>query len=258
MLAGVSSSCLYPMETDKALIELGKQGIKNAEIYLCTYSEFSYEYLKKLKSIKDHYGITVTSVHPFTSAFESLMFFSAYKNRFEDCIELYKHFAKAATFLDADIVVFHGNIKMLPVEDNFYFERYGKLNEKMAECGVQLCQENVSRCQSCDPKFILKMRENIENVGFVLDIKQAVRGGVSPYAMLEAMGKNLQHIHISDNDSKHFCLPIGEGNFNVESFLQKARVFNSEAYVILELYRENFQKISKLGESYNILSDILM
>lgn len=258
MKAGVSTSCLYPLETAKALVELGMQGVKNVELYLSTFSEYSDIYLRKLKSIRDHYGMTITSIHPFTSPFESLIFFSDYESRLADGIDMYKRYAHAANYLGAGIVVFHGSSARFPVEENRYFERYQILADSIKRCGVRLCQENVSTCQSGNLEFIKRMNYCVRDVSYVLDVKQCVRAGVDPYKMMDTMGKNIYHIHISDHDEQNPCMLIGSGNFSVEKFLLKVSKYNGDISAILELYRNNFEKVQNLGQNYKKLKEILL
>ena len=68
MEIGASSSCFYPLETKASFEELGVLGIKATEIFFNADSELSKDYLSELNRIKDYYGMSVGSLHPFTSA----------------------------------------------------------------------------------------------------------------------------------------------------------------------------------------------
>ena len=83
MEVGASSSCFYPLETEKAFLNIASAGIKTAEIFLNSPSELEKNFIGQLKSIRDCYGVEVTSLHPFRSFSEGYDLFSKYKRRFE-------------------------------------------------------------------------------------------------------------------------------------------------------------------------------
>ena len=66
MQIGISSSCLYPMQTEEALRTVGELGAKTAEIFFNSYSELKKPLLNEIKNIKEYYGINVRSIHPFS------------------------------------------------------------------------------------------------------------------------------------------------------------------------------------------------
>ena len=57
MKAGVSTACLYPMQTEEALETLAKMGIKTLEIFFNAPSELSKPFLRNLREIKTKYSI---------------------------------------------------------------------------------------------------------------------------------------------------------------------------------------------------------
>ena len=63
-MIGVSTACLYPLETEKAFEFLAESGIKNTEIFFNTDSELSPSFVSELKRIADLNGVRVFSVHP--------------------------------------------------------------------------------------------------------------------------------------------------------------------------------------------------
>ena len=76
MNIGVSTGCYFPSYTIDALKSVAETGAKYAEIFFNTDSELNEEYVYELKRIADENGIKVVSVHPFTSAIETFMFWS--------------------------------------------------------------------------------------------------------------------------------------------------------------------------------------
>ena len=75
-------------------------------------------------------------------------------------------------------------------------------------------------------------------------------------SFVEAAGKSLEHIHISDSGELGDCLPVGKGNFRFRQFFDKVNSVNPDASVILELYRNSFRGISDLVSGYNILANM--
>ena len=45
---GVSTACLYPLETEKALYELAKRGIKNVELFINSVDELEGSILAEI------------------------------------------------------------------------------------------------------------------------------------------------------------------------------------------------------------------
>ena len=67
MNIGVSTASFYPLETEEALEQLGKAGVKYTEIFFNALSELKPAFIDILEDILDNYGIKVTSVHPTMS-----------------------------------------------------------------------------------------------------------------------------------------------------------------------------------------------
>ena len=104
MKAGVSTACLYPMETTDALKALLKNGVKCVEIFFNTYSEIQKPYASELRSILNEYGATIKSIHPFTSGYEPYLIFSDYEKRYRETCEFYRRYFDCAAYLGAKIL----------------------------------------------------------------------------------------------------------------------------------------------------------
>ena len=77
MHLGLSTACLYPMATEESLSRLLGRGFRLFEIFINTASELEEGYYQKeLCSRLKQAGALVTSIHPFTSAFENMLLFS--------------------------------------------------------------------------------------------------------------------------------------------------------------------------------------
>lgn len=253
MTVGVSTACLYPMETTDALIKLVKNGVECVEIFFNTLSEIQMPYSTQLLSILNEYGARVKSIHPFTSGYEPYLIFSDYEKRYRETREFYRQYFECAAYLGAEIVVLHGDRKtyLNGISDELYFERFSELAKIGREYGVTLAQENVNMFRSQRPDFIRKMKEYLgDEASFVFDIKQAVRAGCDPVEMCKAMGDRLVHVHINDNDTSHDCLLPGRGKTDYNEILEVLKSNGYDGGFIIEVYRSNYSQLSELLEAY--------
>ena len=178
MQIGISTACLYPQPLEDALKTLTSLGFHRFELFMNTYRELQPDFLNQLQEIAPSPEYRILSLHPFTSGFETTLFFSEYQRKFLDGVELYRNYFKAAQFLGASLLVFHGQKillnSVLPEEE--YMERYAYLYQIGKEYGITLAQENVNAFRSQDPGFIARMRRRLKDrCAFVLDCKQAQR-----------------------------------------------------------------------------------
>ena len=157
MVTGISTSCFYPLETEKALALLVEAGAKNGEVFLNSFSELEEPYLRALDRAARAGGLGILSVHPFTSGWEGSLFFSGYPRRMEDGIDLYRRFFWGAALLGADKVIFHGAPLGMEIPMEEYARRYARLDQAARELGVRLCHENVCRTVSRSAAFFREL-----------------------------------------------------------------------------------------------------
>ncbi|MBQ3928619.1 MAG: sugar phosphate isomerase/epimerase [Clostridia bacterium] len=259
MKIGISTGCLYPMLTEDCICELLQWGFDSIEIFFNTFSELEEPYLAQLKDMLDRHGAVVRSIHPFTSSYESFLLFSAYERRFDDGVRLYEMYYRAAARLGAKKVVLHGLREdfhsALPVEE--YFRRFAVLQQRAAEYGVTLLQENVNRFISNRIDFVRQMKEKIpQSAAFVCDIKQAHLGGIRPVDMVCAMGSSLKHIHINDFSADDRCVLPGCGVFDYKEFFDNVQKTGFDGDVMIEVYRFSYDKLSELRAAYDYLTAV--
>jgi len=256
---GISTACFYPMDTEKSLKFLGDSGVKTAEIFLNSPSEVSTTFIKNLKKIADFYGMNVVSLHPLTSFAESYMLFSDYKRRFFDTKELYKKYYDACNILGAKYLVIHGDMKTNHISDEEYFDRFALMMQDGKSSGIGVVQENVNRYRSDNPEFLKKMKASIgDDLKFVLDIKQAVRAGHDVYEFVNVIGRDVVHIHISDNKKGYDCLLPGDGDFDFEYFVKEMDNLNYFGDFIVEVYCDCFAENNHLIRKYKIFRNRIM
>lgn len=251
---GISTASLYPAPTEAALKYLAEQEIRNTELFLNTPSELSDSYLGQLCKIVNSSEIKVQAIHPYTSELESLLFFSDYPRRVEDGLELYRRYFEIGKKLKSKYLIFHGQNLRNPYPSASGFKNMEKLLALAKDYGMNLLQENVARCVSSKLSYIREMKKYFGNeIGFTLDIKQALRSGLLWEEVLEEMGENLRHIHLSDHDLSHDCLLPGEGNMNLSFLGSKLKEKNFTGSLIIELYRQNYKDKEDLIRSCRFL-----
>lgn len=250
--AGVSTACLYPQPLEESLYELALGGVQQTEVFINTHSELRRSFIMSLADILRRFDMSCLSLHPFTCEMEPMMLFSGYKRRMQDMLDYYKHYFAAMEALGARFFVLHGNKPVISAE--VYAERLYKIIEVAKEFGVIVAQENVARCTSRSLDFLKELKTLMgKDAAFVLDVKQAVRSGENPFAMLDALGESIVHVHISDHGAYGDCLTLGNGSFKIKEFLHKLSLVNPDCGVILELYRSAFGSTADLMQNYQVL-----
>lgn len=258
MKAGVSTACLYPELIEDALCDILEHNITNTELFVNTHSEIIPEFTEKLAGILTSYSAVCSAYHPFTCPIEPMMLFSGYERRVKDMLEYHKFYFDAMNRLGTDIFILHGNLDVIAVPEDFYFDIFSRLSETAEKFGITVAQENVARCQSHSLHFMQSMLSALgEKAKFVLDIKQAVRSDEDPFEIARTLGNSIIHIHMSDHDEKNDCLLPGKGNFNIEKFLRLMAEKGFDGTVMTELYRSNFISTEELAEGFRYLDSII-
>lgn len=256
---GISSACFYPDDALDAIKHSIDLGFKNLEIFLNTFSELEMPHLEKVNRLCRENGVRVVSVHPFTSGFEYMFFFSAHKQRARDSAEFYRKFFHAGAVLGADYTVFHGDGAKSPFfgMDN-YCEVLDNVMRVAKEEGVTLVHENVSTARAGNPEFMAELHRRFGegNIKFVFDLKQTVRGGYDPMKMLDAMGRDIVHVHINDWRDGECRLPFA-GDLDLRPVLSRLWDIDYSGKYIIEVYRHNFSSDSEITESKDALSAAL-
>lgn len=254
---GISTSCLYPMNTEDSLKTLGEMGVKTCEVFLNSISETTADFAELLNSIKNEYGMKITAVHPFSSFSETYMLFGEYERRYRDAADFYKRCFEVTAMLEADISIIHGMRHGGKLPHEKYFERFAGLIESGKKHGVRVAQENVNGHFSSSPDFLNKMKTSLgRDFKLVFDVKQAVRSGYNPYEFAEEFKNDIVRIHISDNDSQSDCLPPGKGVFDFRNLYSIMESVNYAGEYIIELYRADFGDASELKESLIYLQSL--
>ncbi len=242
MVIGASTSNFYPALLEDALDTVLSLGFRDTEVFFNAASELQPSFVDDLRRRADHAGARIHAVHPHTSFMEPHFLFSPYARRADEMIENYKYTFDAAARLGAKFLVLHGDREngSLSVEQSI--ERYERLYDLGLTFGVRVAQENVVRFRSSSLDYIRALREALgSKAAFVLDIKQTVRCGLSVEEVAAAMGNAIVHVHVSDHDTDHDCLPPSQGTFDYNRLFSLLRDIRYDGALIIELYRHGFQ-----------------
>lgn len=248
MNIGASSSCFYPLETEKSLELVGKVGIKITEVFFNSPSELDYSFLKQLEKIKAEHSMKITAVHPFMSFSEGYSLFSPYLRRFTDGLELFKKYFEAAATLGAGVLNLHGGNGGRTIPDSEYAERLGALIELGKTFGVCVSHENVVHYFGETPQFMEYLHSQLgEDFKMTLDLKQARRANIDPFEFVRLLGPSICHIHVSDCSKTEDCLtPQEDGLFDFARLFSAMDALGFGGSYIVELYRRNFKDENEL------------
>lgn len=259
MNVGASTSCFYPLETEKSLERVINLGFDKCEVFFNTLSELKEPFVKDLRNMADSSGTKVLSVHPFSSALENNCIFGEYQRRYDDFIDIYKMHCHAAAMLGAKIVVIHGAIAKAkrPLPAEHYFERFASLIEIGKQEGVMVCQENVNLFRSQSIDFCKQMRDYLGNdFHMVFDIKQSIRAGYDPFDFVDEFKNQIAHIHLSDNCEIADCMPPGRGSFDFKRLFNTLDSVNYNGDYVIEIYSKGYNVDSELALSKKFLEEL--
>ena len=248
MTFGVSTACFHgELNTEQSLALLGENGVKHAEIFLESYSEYTSQFGDELCAIKKANDMEVYSVHVYTHHFEPQLFVGA-PRQMRDAEVIFRQVLETGQRLGARVYVMHGIAKVktpvLKVPCDLIAQRYGYLQGIAAEYGIKLSIENVYWCMYDQPLFLERLRAEGVHPAVTLDVKQARLSGYGYEDYLSSMLPDLVNVHVSDYDTEgRTCMP-GRGEMDYERMFRSLDGY--EGQVTLELYRKDFRDIHEL------------
>lgn len=243
MKLGLSTAAYYgTLETEDAAAHIRKRfALDCAEVFLETRSEYSAAFGSLVREKLD--GLAATSVHPLGTAFENSVFGRSARQR-ADAMDVVCGVLDAAQALGTGIYVYHGNHNAKGGGVSANFERFrdglALMCGEAKKRGVRICWENVSWCAMSSPERVRMVREMFPEMGFVLDVKQAMQSGFDAKDFIPVMGDRLANVHVLDYDENgKLCLP-GKGSYDFEGFFAALRKIGYDGSVILEPYATSF------------------
>lgn len=257
MKIGVSSSCFYPLETEKSFMTLAELGVKTTEVFFNSPSELKKPFVEELNRIKTEHKMDVVSIHSFASFAEGYYIFSEYKRRFYDSLEMYKPHFNAAAQLGARYVILHGSRVSGVITTEEYAERFAVFSSEAKKFGVQVLHENVVNYVGQSPKFMAEMKQLLgEDFKMVLDLKQARRAGYDPLEFVDAVGTSIKHLHLSDCRGEQLCTPPSEsGEYDFKKLFERMNGIGYDGVGMIELYSNNYRSNSELVEAMEYLNE---
>lgn len=256
-MVGVSTACFYPCDTLVSLQKLQQVGIQHVEIFLNSFCELEQPYIDSLRNALQQFDTKATSLHPFSSGFETFFFASHYGTRLHDGIELYTKYFKACQQLSINRLVFHGDYLHTDFPFEQHCQNYLELRNVAKHYGVNLCYENVVRNKCGFAENIYKLRQYTnDDVNFVFDYKQARRANVPIDKMIKAMENKISLVHISDYNTQSDCILPGNGETNYIDLFSQLKKANFNNDIIIELYENNFQTAQQLYQSACMLKAV--
>lgn len=258
MRIGISTACFYPQPVEEVLPILAGLGAQAIEIFFNTESEFAPSFYQKLGADARRLGLDIVSVHPYTSPMEGMLLFSDYARRTEDGMAQYERYFTCAAALGARYLTFHGERFMGQQDSASEWKRkcevYHRLCALATACGVTLAQENVAWCRSRDPVFLRALYNDVPELRYTLDIKQAFRADHHPNELIEAVGSRLVNIHINDYSQKQSCLLPGAGEMDYADLFSRLRAVGYQGDALIEVYRTDFDAPRELQCAIRMLS----
>ena len=260
MRVGISTASfynLYMLEDIPAVLR--DWGVPYAEYFLNSLSEYEPEFISLLAQRTREAGVTVTSVHPMSSMFESQLF-SLHPRQIDDAFRIYEKVLVAAKRLGAHRYCMHGAAHLSGAAKNLEIERiapvFDRLVSMAAEYDVRLTLENVSWCFCRDPEFALQLLDAMRNDGlhFTLDVKQAIRSGVDPFSFVDAVGERIDAVHCCDckteNGKVRYLLPP-YGGFDFAGLVRRLQTKGFDGDVLIEVYSDTYTDITQLRDAFH-------
>ncbi len=262
MQAGVSTASLFMRrDNEEALSLLNAFGVKCAEVFLTTFSQYDGEYAKRLAAVKG--DIFVNSVHDLTSQFEPQLF-SAHPLVKKDAYEMLSGVLETANILGTPYYSFHGTTRAkkasrIPENDNFprLIEDFQTLSDFCQKRGVTLCLENVEWSTYNRPEVFSTIAREVPSLRGVLDIKQARLSGYPYQVYLKEMGEKIAYAHISDITAEgKMCLP-GRGIFDFERLMKELVDVGFDGPLLIEAYEKDYGREEELKASYEYVEELI-
>lgn len=262
MQVGVSTASLFMRKNNEdALPLLNELGVKTAEVFLTSFSEYGAPFCDTLRAVKG--DLQINSVHILNTEFEPQVF-SAHPRVRADAYAWMEKVMQSANALSAPYYTFHGTSRVKRASrsganDDFpsMIQGFRDLTEFCSARGVTLCLENVEWATYNRPSVFSRLADEIPALRGVLDIKQA-RISERPYeAYLNEMGEKLAYVHISDcNDRGKMCLP-GKGSFDFETLIKRLKDVGFDGALLIEVYNRDYDDVKELKTSVEYVQELL-
>lgn len=262
MQVGISTASLFMRQYNEEAVQTIKNlGVKTCEIFLETFSEYTREYGELLNEKKG--SLNVNSVHLYTTHIEPQLF-SENERTLKDAHYFLERAMQAAQAFGAKYYTFHGTARYKKASRsgaNDNFEKIGRtLETTRALCekyGVALSLETVEWSTYNRPGVFTEVKKYCPKLYTTLDIKQVRLSDRPESEYLKEMAGHISHVHASDiNSAGKTCLP-GKGNYDFESLVKRLADTGFNGAILIEAYKDDYDKIEELKTSAEYLEEIL-
>ena len=262
MKTGVSTASLFLRKyNEDALPLFDALGIKNAEVFLTTFSEYGKEFAQTLANRKGN--VNINSVHILNTQFEPQLFNAHPRAKADAFLALDKTLESAQT-LGAPYYTFHGTARVKRASRSGKNDDFPTIirgfEEILARCeqyGVTLALENVEWSTYNRVGVFKRLSQELPALKGVLDIKQARISGFLYEEYIEEMGEKLAYAHVSDVDENgKLCLP-GRGTFDFETLVKRLQDVGFDGALLIEVYNRDYGAETELKTACDYLGEIL-
>ncbi len=266
MRIGISTASFYNrMMLEDLPAIYADWGVRYAEYFLNSFSEYEPDFIRLLSERTQKAGVTVCSVHPMSSMFESQLF-SLHPRQIEDAFAIYEKVLLAGEILGTHRYCMHGAAHLSGAAKNLELYRIAPIFDRLcslaASHDIRLTLENVSWCFFREPEFALRLLDAMQSddLHFTLDVKQALRSGVDPFSIVDAVGDRIDAVHCCDcvieNGAYRYLLPP-YGSFDFRRLIDALKTKGFDGDILLEVYSDMYEDISELRDSFYAFSNTI-
>ena len=262
MQTGVSTASLFMRKNNEdALPLLNDLGVKTAEVFLTSFSEYGKDFGELLAKVKG--GLKINSVHALNTEFEPQLF-SAHPRVKADAYFWLDKVLEGAVCLDAPYYSFHGTSRVKKASRSGKYDDFSAMIQGFAELsahckarGVTLCLENVEWSTYNRVGVFSKIAEQVPSLRGVLDVKQARISGYPYEEYLREMGERLAHVHISDVDENGKIRLPGQGIFDFDTLIKRLKDVGFDGALLIEVYKNDYADTAELKTACDFVDEIL-
>lgn len=262
MQTGISTASLFMRKNNEEALPLFNDlGVRTAEVFLTSFSEYGEEFARLLKERRGN--VRINSVHILNSQIEPQLF-SGHERVKGDCFSLLDKVLAGARLLGAPYYTFHGTARYKKSARNPENDDFDKIGRGLAEItgfckdrGVTLCLENVEWSTYNRVGVFTELKKRVPDLRGVLDIKQARIAGEGYEKYLDEMGENIAYVHISDVDEKGNIRLPGQGIFDFETLVKRLQDVRFNGDLLIEVYKENFTDEKELKTACDYVNELL-
>lgn len=255
-MLGISTSSFYGrLTTEDAIYKIADMGVKCAEVFLNSFSEYSNDYIKIVSGRLKDSGLAFNSVHTLPTQFEPQLF-AVTKRQREDAETFMKSVMEEASRAECKIYVMHGkpffkkNTGSVSLNINNISDRLNQLCEIAKSYGMKIGLENVHWAMCNNLEFVNEIIKNVPEIGFTLDVKQAHLSGLHWNDYLNKFDNRLLNVHICDYIDKSTRLP-GKGDVDFSELSNELKRIKYDGNIILEVYEKDYSDFDELQNCVN-------